>query len=267
MENKNLCLVGTVHNDLDGKERLDTLLDRLSPSIVALEYHEDRECSKALQKSSQEEHEEFSALIQKSGLSLNQGQMETLTVCWRKAMDVMGYELRSSRDYVSRNGNRRLEYIDLSLYKDGQEKFTQGYAEALKLAFNQITREPELVSSILERLDRGIDIYLNYLRGEVQQRYQNVELIDIQMEELSIMMEQPHNLEMMQEAVSSQAIRALQQFCNPAREEAMSNRIRELYTRKNKLVAVVGLGHLHRLKRKVEDLEPRVMTLAEYNST
>ena len=46
----------------------------------------------------------------------------------------------------------------------------------------------------------------------------------------------------------------------------MAGRVRELYDGDRGLVAVVGLGHVAGLKTKLEDLKPKVMTLAEYGS-
>ena len=71
MGNRDLYLVGTVHIDLDGRERLDTLLDRLSPSVVALEFHKDREDILLLRKSPEEEKREINAMIDESGLNLS----------------------------------------------------------------------------------------------------------------------------------------------------------------------------------------------------
>ena len=50
----------------------------------------------------------------------------------------------------------------------------------------------------------------------------------------------------------------------PARDEAMSKRVRELYNGKSRLVAIVGLGHLSGLKTKLEDLDPIVMNLGNW---
>jgi len=73
-----LYLVGTVHSDLDGRERLDTLLDRLSPSIIALEFNKDREDFDIWRKSPEEEQREINAMIDESGLNLNPRQRARL---------------------------------------------------------------------------------------------------------------------------------------------------------------------------------------------
>ena len=77
MSNKNLYLVGTIHPDLNGRERLDIVLDKLSPSIIALEFHKDREDMGALRKSPEEERREINAIIDESGLTLSPEQRAT----------------------------------------------------------------------------------------------------------------------------------------------------------------------------------------------
>ena len=262
MSNQNLYLVGTVHIDLDGKERLDTLLDRLSPSVVALEFHKDREDMQSLRKSPEEEQRQINEMIDDSGLDLNPRQRATLIESGHRINDVMGYEFKSSRDYAQRNPASRLEYIDISLFANGKEEFAKGYVEAMKGAFKQIVKVPELAKPLLERLDCGIETYLGHLRGDVQQIYQNAEA----MAELFEMIRDPEAFEMMKGVMPPQAVQALEQVYNPQRDEAMAGRVRGLYSGNGKLVAVVGLGHIAGLKTKLEDLEPRVMTLAEYDS-
>jgi len=262
MSNQNLYLVGTVHIDLDGRERLDTLLEKLSPSDVALEFHKDREGMQLLGKSSEEVQKELNELIDESGLELNPRQRATLLESGPRISNVMGYEFKSSRDYTQRNPASRLEYIDLSVFTNGKEEFAKGYLEAMKEMFNQLAGEPELSQPLLKRLDCGIDTYLEHLREEIQLAYQNVEAIG----ELFEMMKDPEAFEMMKEIMPPQAVQALEQTYNPKRDEAMGTKIRGLYDGNSRLVAVVGLGHLAGLKTILEDLEPRVMTLAEYES-
>ena len=259
MNNRNLYLVGTVHYDLDGRERLDTLLDRLSPSVVALEFNKDREDLGALRKSPEEEQREINAMIDESGLNLNQKQRATLIESGHRIKDVMGYEFKSSVDYTRRNLASRLEYIDISIFANGKEEFIKDYVEAMKGAFKQIAGEPELVKPLLERLDGGIDVYLKHVRGDVQQIYQNVEA----MAELFEMIRDPETFEMMKGVMPPQAVQALEQIYNPRRDGAMAGRVRELYDGNSGLVAVVGLGHLTGLKTKLKDLRPKAITLAE----
>jgi len=262
VDNQNLYLVGTLHNDLNGKERLDTLLDRLAPFVIALEFHKDREELGSSQKSQEEEQRELTTLLDESGLNLNPGQRATLIESGQRVSSAMGYEFKSSRAYTTRNANSRLEYIDISLFANGREEFSKGLIESMSGVFKQIAADPKLAKQVLERLNGGVDAHLQYLRGDTQQIYQNAEAIA----ELFEMIRDPENFEMMKKTMSPQAIQALEQVYNPARDEAMKNRVRELYDGKNRLVAIVGLAHLQGLKTKLKDLKPRVMTLAEYDS-
>lgn len=178
MNNQNIYLIGTIHIDLDGRERLDTLLNKLSPSIVALEFHKDREDMMPLGKSPEEKQKEIDGTIDgmiESGLELSPRQRATLIEFGNKINDVMGYEFKSLRDYTQRNQKSRLEYIDISIFPNGKEEFVKGYVEAMKVNFKQIAGEPEFVKAWLEKLDGGIDAYLNSLRKNVQKIYQNAE--------------------------------------------------------------------------------------------
>ena len=114
MNNHNLYLVGTVHIDLDGRGRLDTLLDRLSPSVVALEFHKDRENMESLSKSPEEEQRDVNVIINESGLNLNPRQRATLIEAGRRIGDVGGYEFKSSKCYTERNSGSRLDSISSS---------------------------------------------------------------------------------------------------------------------------------------------------------
>ena len=175
----------------------------------------------------------------------------------------MGYEFKSSRDYTHRNPNSRVEYIDISVFVNGKEEFVEGCTEIMKSGFQQVVGEPEIVKLLLERLDGGVEAYLDDLRGQIQQSYQNAE----EMAEMLEIFRDPEIFEMMKGAMPPQAVQALEQIFNPQRDEAMETRIRGLYNnQEGTLIAVVGLAHLAGLKIKLEDLEPIVMTLAEYDS-
>ena len=78
MDDQNLYLVGTLHDDLDGRERLDRLLDRPFPSVIALEFHKDRENTEPVKRSPEEEQREVNEMIDECELKLNPRQRATL---------------------------------------------------------------------------------------------------------------------------------------------------------------------------------------------
>ena len=261
MSNQNLYLIGTVHHDLDGKERLDTLLNRLSPSIVALEFHKDRESF--CDVSNILEYEKKSEMIiNESGLNFNTEQKKTLFESGRRINNVVGYEYLSSKNYVDNNPDVMLEYIDISIYANGKEQFEKGYIEAASSNIKNLKNQPELLKTILDRLDSGIDNYIRCLREDVKQNYQNAETIS----EIYKVMCNPLTLKMAKDSMPAEAILALEQIYNPVRDVQMAQRVRELYDGVNRLVVIVGLGHLEGLKNRLARLKPHVLTLAEYDA-
>lgn len=252
MSNQNLYLVGTVHIDLDGRERLDTLLDRLSPSIVALEFHKDRKDIPPLRKSPEEEQKEINDMLDESRLDLNSKQRATLIESGHRINDIMGYEFKSSRDYTQGNPASRLEYIDISLYDGKRDEFIKNYLEAMQAEFNKLAElSNRKTRPWLCALERGIDYYENFVRQGIQMTYERGASSFEYLGEVNITSEQQKTLD---------------KIDSEKRNEAMAGKVRELYDENSGLVAVVGLNHLAKLKTKLEDLGPRVMTLAEYNS-
>ncbi len=256
MNDQNLYLVGVVHCDLDGEERLKKILNELRPSIIALEFHKERETF--LSKQSPEEIErEINAIIDKYKLNLTPRQKETFIESERILNNVMGYEIRVSRDYKKRNPDSRLEYIDIPL----NQEFIKGCTEALEIEFKQLVVEnPKQLETWLKLLDGGIEKYKKeYLIKSIQQLYQDYKEMGELFETEDLTFEEIEDM-------TPQAIQALKQIYNPRRNEAMAARIRELYDGNSRLVAIVGLYHLVGLEKRLKDLKPKVITLLDYDS-
>ncbi|HLD54629.1 MAG TPA: hypothetical protein VJB35_00045 [Candidatus Nanoarchaeia archaeon] len=260
--NENLFLVGTQHHDLDGKERLDAILTKLSPSIIALEFHKDRENQKTLRKLSKEEQQEIIFdIINGQGFNLSLKQKETLFEAVYQTNIRMGYELTVSQDYIKRNPNSRLEYIDISLLKNGEEEFVKGYIELATKDLKDIAKNPIILNGTKKILDKRVDAYLNFQRINIQRTYENRKRLAG-----TEIMRDPEILKRIKKDISPQAFQVLKQVYNLKRDEVMGRNIRQLYTNRDKLVAIVGQGHLEALNSRLEDLNPRVMTLLEYDS-
>ncbi len=260
MGDSDLYLIGTVHLDLDGERRLNDLLNKLSPSIIALEFNKDREDMQLLNLD--EEQKEINDVLHKAGLDLSPEQVKTLIEYDHRINDVTDYEWRSSRDYVRRNPDSRLEYIDISIFANGKEEFTKGYIELRIDGFKLISEVPELTNQFLEVLNNGWDSYKEYLMSGVQLIYSNAKKMALLFEEI-----RNYVLSEKMDGLSDQEVQVLKQIYNPQRDEAMASNIRRLYGEcDGRLVAIVGLGHLEGLRVRLGDLRPRVMTLAEYDS-
>lgn len=265
MSNQNLYLVGTVDIDLAGPRRLERILNRLSPDIVALEFHKDREFAIEEWKkvSPEEEEREIDKVLQEVGLGLTPEQKRTMLEAGRVINAVMGYEYTVSKAYTNANPNSRLEYIDISLFENGIQEFKEGYIAVMKGMLAQIAQEPELRNSFFKMLDKEKEGFLEQLMVGVAAIYENVEM----MEELAEVIRDPETYEAMKGQLPPNGIQVFEQISNPKRDEAMASRIIELYNSGNhRLVAVTGLMHIPGLKSRILDLNPTVMTLAEYDS-
>jgi len=261
--NKNLYLIGTVHTDIEGPRRLEGLLRYIAPDTVALEFHKDEEDLMSLRKSPEEEERETDQILNESRLTLTPEQRMTLLESGRIMSSVVGYELRECRKYVQGSPKTRLEFIDLSIFENGKQEFTDGYTAAMKGMFGQIVQDPELKEHLLEMLGKGKDKFIQASQGNFDMMYKNGKM----MEELAELLRDPETFEMYKEQLPPNAVQALRQIYNPRRDEAMAERLNQLYAAgSNKLVAVVGLLHIPGLKSRLLDLKPTVMTLVDYDS-
>ena len=261
MVNKNLYLIGTVHVDLEGQRRLEGLLNRISPDIIALEFNEDRENLTELKWSPEEEEREMEKMVAKLDLALTPNQRKTILECGRIMNSVMGYELRTCKEYIQKNPKTRLEYIDTSVFKNGKQKFMEGYTSAVMGFCEQIAQIPELKKLFLEMLEDK-DKYLRKSQEGYNSMYQNSEM----MEELAELLRDPETFEDYKEQLPADAVQALEEILNPKRDEFMANRINQLYNSgTHKLVAVAGLLHIPGLKSRTLDLDPTSITLADYD--
>ncbi len=260
-----LILVGTVHYDLQGSQKLEYILEKASPSILALEFDKKREkmLASAPMMSPEEEGKTLVNMFAEAGLPLNPRQSAAIVECARVMATANCFELRTSRDYVSKKPGSRIEYIDITLYEPEQvQEFSNGYIAMMKASLKEIAKNPELVKPMLEQLDKGADAYLDTIASSFSLIYENAEA----MAELYRMMSDPTQVEELKTIMPPEAIQTIQKIYNPARDAAMAGRIRELYTGEGTLVAVMGLAHLHTVGDKVADLKPRVITLADWGT-
>ncbi|MDO8460404.1 MAG: TraB/GumN family protein [Nanoarchaeota archaeon] len=259
---KNLYLVGTVHIDIEGPRRLEGILRDISPDTLALESHKDRENLVSLRKSPEEEEREIDQILNETGLTLTPKQKSIALESGRILNSFMGYESRTCNKYVQDNPKTKLEYIDLSVFKNGRQEFIDGYTAATRGLFEEMVKTPELKEPFLELLNRGKDEFIQASQEGFNEMYKNAEM----MEELIELLRDPKTFDMYIKKLPTNAVQALKQIYNPKRDESMANRINQLYNNgSHKLVAVVGLLHMPGLKSRLLDLEPITMTLADYD--
>ncbi len=263
MSNENLYLIGTVHIDLDGPKRLEGLLTQISPDLIALEFHKDREALVQERKNinPKEEERQTDEILAEAGLSLTPEQRRVILDGGRDMNSVIGYEFNVSKAYTDANPKSKLEYIDISLFENGVQEFKDGCIGAMKRTFATIAQEPEARELFLGMLSKGKDGLLQQTRDSVEMIYKNAGMV----EELAEFLRDPETVEMMREQLPPQEFENINQACNPNRDEVMAGRVRELYGDGNQRVAAVtGLLYVHGLKSRILDLEPTVMTLTGY---
>ncbi len=264
MANKNLYLIGTAHIDLKGPQRLEGLLKRISPDIVALEFHRDREflIEKRKSVSPEVEEKETDDVLREVGLNLTPKQRKTMLEGGREITSIMGYEFTVCRDYVHANPKLKLKYIDISIFENGVKEFKEGYTVAMKGMLAAIAQEPELREPFLKTLSKGKKAFLQQSMENVDAIYKNAEM----MGELAEFLRDPETFEAMKEQMPQNAAQALKQIYNPKRDKAMAHKVNQLYHRgSNKLAVIVGLLHVPGIKSRMLELEPTVMTLADYD--
>lgn len=264
MTNKNLYLIGTVHTDLEGPKRLSGLLESISPDILALEFHKDREPLFEQKKivNQEKDEKELGDMFKEAGLSLTPEQKKVITDAGNEIASVGGYEYRASKEYVLANPKSRLEYIDISLFENGYQELRGGYLASVKSLFAAIAKNPELREPFLETLSRGKDAILEQSQESVEMFYENLDMV----EDLIEFLRDPKTSESAKERLTPAQIQMFQQIYSPKRDKFMAARINDLYNRaSNKVVAVTGLFHIPGLEFRLSDLEPTVLTLADYD--
>lgn len=264
MTNKNLYLIGTVHIDLKGPQRLEGLLKLIGPDTVALEFHKDREhlIEKRKKVNPEVEDRETDDVLREVGLPLTPKQRKTMFEGGREITSVMGYEFTVCRDYTRANPKSKLKYIDISIFENGVKEFKEGYIAAMKGMLAAIAQEPKLREPFLKTLSKGKKAFLQQSMEGVETLYKNAEI----MGELVGFLRDPETFEAMKEQIPQNAIQALEQIYNPRRDAAMANRINKLYNGgSRRLVAVTGIIHIPGLKSRTLELDPTIMTLADYD--
>ena len=263
MPNNNLYLIGTVHLDPKGPKRLEGLLKQISPEIVALEFHKERE--NVLGKKFIEKEKEIDQLLSGVGLTLTPEQRKTMLDLEREFSYVNGFEMRTSKAYKEANPKSRLEYIDIAIFGDEYEEFVKHNFSLLNESFVKTLQEKGSKDLFLEMLNRGKEDYLQDFSDDLEIVYKEAKLM-WSLASLAKLLK-PH-LELKKEQIPIKTSKIIERIYSHERDEAMANRIRELYDGgAKKVVSVTGAAHVLWLKFRLLDLEPTTMALSDYKPT
>src|SRR3989344_5899034 len=111
MTNRKLYLIGTIHLDPDGRERLDHILERLSPSIIALEFNKNKEESYNSLQYSQRIERKICSLARRAGFTSK--EISNFIEDDKKLRKSTNFEYSSCKIYEEKNSSSELCYIDL----------------------------------------------------------------------------------------------------------------------------------------------------------
>lgn len=264
MTNKQLYVIGTCHVDLKGPKRLEALLREISPDIIALEFHKDREISLKKKKGFLDrEDKEMEEILKKSGIPLTPKQKKIILEISRKFNSLTGYEFTTSRNYADTHPDSRLEYIDLSVFRKGFQEFKEVFSGLMSEEFSEIIRDPNARKYFLDRISEGKNAFLQFCVESTDEMYGKMGELSEEYRQAS----DPEVLKMAKKELTSSEFQAFKQIYNPKRDEAMAKRIAQIYDNgSHNLVAIVGLAHVPGLNAKISDLNPTIITLADWNN-
>src|SRR3989338_6088549 len=220
-----LYLIGTVHNDPDGKDRLCKLLNLSSPSLVAVESHKD--CI-APELSVDDYLAIYREVTEEAGIHLTDRQATTFRQATKHEMEWHAFELQAAKEYTQSNPNSKLRYIDEIIPGSQDQK---NLLALQRCAVQQLVSDDEFVRLWLSDLDEGLEACLRRTREGIDFVYTNYNLLTNYASEVRSFLE--HTEEM------PSALKEVAEIFKTAysweRENRMGQRIRELYPSSNRL--------------------------------
>lgn len=263
MNNRDLYLIGTMHVDIDGDIRLRTLLDKLSPNIVALEFHKDLEKFTMLGMDMDENERKVGEFLGESGLDITREQRRFIAGYIRDLVSPLNFEFRASKEHACANNGVRLDYIDIfPLAHLTPDQFSNLFFVTMRPAIQSVARllvQNDGRGNFIREMLSG-DKLSELLRQEARSAYRDIEsttnYYDLRMD--------PNSVESLK-AMQFPGVIDSHTF-NPHRDKIMAQKIRELYDGKNRVVSVCGAIHLRGISRELSDLQPTVITLDKYDS-
>lgn len=253
----NLYLIGTIHTDLDGKERLEHVLNKISPSTIALEFHKQME-KYHIDKSREAHDKEVGKLYDESSLNLTPKQRKLALDISYETIIAQDFEFSVSKNYINSHPKSKLHYIDIEMFNTSKKE--KSFQEMLKNDLKRALEDPECRESIMFSLKKGKKFSLDNIRKDTALTYDSVD----EYYKFFKRMRNPKELKKLEKELSLSEIEALKVIYSEERDNILASKIQEVYDGKT-LVAIMGFGHLKAIGIKLKDLKPQIMTLAEYN--
>ncbi|HIH12063.1 TPA: hypothetical protein HA241_07785 [Candidatus Woesearchaeota archaeon] len=251
----NLYLVGTVHTDPDGIERLDSLLNELAPKRIFVEISEDR-ARKIISNPLEDQmkkHEEVIESWSQQGFVLTPEQRAKLLNLIRFKNGSHGFEVRSPSEYKKRNIFTDVYYVDIA-----DEEIVKGVNEALDRSQEPT---PEVRQKVLRGLQSPIENHMADLRRLVDFQYKEAHCLASYFDGMS---HDPEFFERELAELSPQARESLRRVFDPKRNDHIADGIRKYHINDEISIAVMGAAHLGMVGYLLSDLRPDYILLNEF---
>lgn len=256
-----LYVVGMVHDDQLGGQRLEAILERFDPDIIALEFSTEREEAALRQKTREQLRQEISQDLKTSGLTLTTTQYDTFLEVNTRINDMLKYEFKTSTAYIKQHPKTKLKYIDMSSRIEGVDVVKENSTTEFSRLLSQISSDPQSTREFTSRLDMGVELYMSLLQENAENEYDNAS----QSTELIKIMRNKELFDQLTRELPAEEIAYLKHAYNPEREEQMASNIRAIYDNKSVIVAPVGIGHMTTITELLTDINAQQLTLQEFN--
>lgn len=255
MTNQNITIIGTVHIDLDGQERLEKLLEQLKPDVVAVEISEKRvDKLRAFRKNYEEEAQEQIDFIRNLNLGFTEQHLAVLKEVSEQDAKIGGFEYFAPEAYASKHPDTKIILIDTVFQDIEKEILLKVLEENLK----RVMSVPSSRKKFLNQLELGANYLIDKRRKDVKNWYQASGLASLTYD---MLLKQNHH------SFSAQG-KLNKRIYNPERDPVMEEHVRKAYSQnpESSIATVVGEAHLYPFSRRLKDLNPEIMTLAEWDS-
>jgi pheromone shutdown protein TraB len=275
----NIYLVGVVHPDIDGATRMNSVLNKIKPDIIAIEWDSIRDASYAninpanypsleeIITVSKEKCRELEQLFtdNKEYLAEVKNQYSAMGINFslspkQISLDIVMSDLINNyapmylvftpKQHVQLFPRVELHFIDLP--HENLEEIKETYEKERDAGIKANVASLESIQTDLANLlNGGMDNYLACLRKKISEDYDKEASNELFQAKIRSIRENGSN------AYSRTVF-------DSERDKYMGERIRELAAKNQRnIIAFVGLAHLLSLCEEIKDLNPKVMTLEE----
>ena len=259
MNSNPLTIVGTLNTDLRGGERLEYILDTLSPSKIILEYRNE---SKELQKRDlQTRTDTLMILLNLFNFDLS-SKFKTIIDSYVDSLsENSSFDLFVSEKYIQKNSSSKLEFFDTTAQSDsnfdGSENFSSN--RELNLLLNFIRMDPRLIKKSLDLIEeKGAEVLDDFLDFAVTNAYKKFSsMVDFQKKHNDI-----EYKTLVSESISED-IKIRYKGVHSVFDN-FAKHIKESYASNPNLVVISSLNTAAAMKARLGDLDSRVIPLLDY---